>query len=152
MTTAPPFSLGLVLALAGCSPEPTVIALELSGDTSCTPARLGALASVSVEVYGDADGVPCTLARRCVTVDAPSELAEIEAALRAAMQPIVDIELAGTRQIAVLGHTRLGCGEGDRGLCGFADLADADDELLVPIRCDDADAALCPLTVPPFCP
>jgi len=152
MTTAPPFSLGLVLALAGCSPEPTVIALELSGDASCTPARLGALASVSVEVYGDADGAPCTLARRCVTVDAPSELAEIEAALRAAMQPIVDIELAGTRQIAVLGHTRLGCGEGDRGLCGFADLADADDELLVPIRCDDADAALCPLTVPPFCP
>ena len=63
MTTAPPFSLGLVLALAGCSPEPTVIALELSGDTSCTPARLGALASVSVEVYGDADGAPCTLAR-----------------------------------------------------------------------------------------
>lgn len=150
MTTAPPFC--LVLALAGCSPEPTVIALELSGDASCTPARLGALASVSVEVYGDADGQPCTLARRCLAVDDPTDLADITAALHAAMQPLVDLELEGTRQIAILGHSRLGCGEGDRGLCGFADLADADDTLVVPIHCDDPSAPICPLTVPAFCP
>jgi hypothetical protein len=144
--------LALLLALAGCTPEPTVVALELSADDSCTAEHYATLASVSVEVYGDADGQPCTLARRCVTVDEPDDLAAIEATLRAATQPLVDIALADARQIAVLGHSRLGCGEPDHGLCGFADLADADDDLLIPIRCDDADAARCPLTVPPFCP
>jgi hypothetical protein len=139
-------------ALLACSAEPTVVALELGDDASCTPPRLAALASVSVEVYGDADGQPCTLARRCITIDAAQELADITAALHAAMQPLVDLELAGTRQIAILGHSRLGCGEGDRGLCGFADLADADDSLVVPIHCDDPDAPICPLTVPAFCP
>ena len=142
----------LALVLAACSVPPTVVALELGSDDSCDPDRLAALASVSVEVYGDADGQPCTLARRCLAVDDPTDLADITAALHAAMQPLVDLELEGTRQIAILGHSRLGCGEGDRGLCGFADLADADDTLVVPIHCDDPSASICPLTVPAFCP
>lgn len=142
----------LALLLAACSSEPTVIALELTSDDTCDPTRLATLVSVSVEVYGDADGQPCTLARRCVTVDDPASLDDITAALRDAMQPIVDLELEGTRQIAILGHSRLGCGEGDRNLCGFADLADADDTLVLPIHCDDPNAPICPITVPAFCP
>jgi hypothetical protein len=140
----------LLLALAACPADDQVVALEFSADAACTADRLGALASVSVEVYGDAAGQLCTLARRCVTLGDIATLADLTAALRDAMQPLVDTERADTRQIAVLGHDRLGCGEGDRGLCGFADLADvAGDALTVPLSCEAAD---CPLTVPPFCP
>ncbi len=142
----------LALALAACGSEPTVIAVELGSDNSCDQARLATLASVSLEVYGDADGQPCTLARRCITIDAAESLDDISAALQDAMQPLVDTELAGTRQIAILGHSSLGCGEGDRGMCGFADLADADDTIVLPIHCDDPKAPICPIKVPPFCP
>lgn len=144
----------LVALIVGCTPAPTTVALALAGDASCTPAGLAAISSVSVEVYGDADGQLCTLARRCVTVDAPGSIADLEAALHDATQPLVDIDPEGARQIAVLGHQRLGCGEGDRDLCGFADLADvADDALEIPIRCDRTpDESRCPLEVPPFCP
>jgi hypothetical protein len=143
----------LLVLLAACSPGPTVVALALSADDSCREDHYLALASVSVEVYGDADGELCTLARRCVTVDAPADVADLEAALRAATQPLVDLGLAGTRQIAVYGHQRLGCGAGARDLCGFADLADEDDgALTIPIRCDAVDLERCPGEVPPFCP
>ena len=136
--------------LAACTADDAVVALEFTADDGCTEDRLVALASVSVEVYGDAGGELCTLARRCVTLAEISSPAELTAALRAAMQPLVDTDLADSRQIAVLGHDRLGCGEGDRLLCGFADLADTtDDALSVPLRCEPAD---CPLEVPPFCP
>jgi hypothetical protein len=142
-------ALALLCALAGCVADDRVVGLELTADPGCTADQLAALASVSVEVYGDADGSLCTLARRCVTLAEIRTIDELTAALRAAMQPLVDTGLADTRQIAVLGHDRLGCGEGDRLLCGFADLAEADDSLGVPLRCEAAD---CPLEVPPFCP
>ncbi|MFY0533334.1 hypothetical protein [Nannocystis pusilla] len=144
--------IGLLLALAGCpvEVEDEVVDLALAGDASCTESRLSGLASVSVEVYGVDDGALCTLARRCVTLDAVTTVAALEAALRAAMQPLVDTALDDTRQIAVFGHDRLGCGEADRGLCGFADLADVEAALLtVPLRCGPA---ICPDEVPPFCP
>ncbi|MCY1005817.1 hypothetical protein OV079_09610 [Nannocystis pusilla] len=143
--------LGLLLALTGCpAAEDEEVALTLVDDASCTPARLTALASVSVEVYGVDDGALCTLARRCVTLDAVTTVAALEAALRAAMQPLIDAPLAETRQIAVLGHDRLGCGEDDRELCGFADIADVEgDALPVALRCGPA---ICPDSVPPFCP
>lgn len=141
----------LTALLAACAVEDdAVLALELDADATCTTDRWRGLASLSIEVYGDHDGELCTLARRCVTLDGITDLADLTAALRAAMQPLVDTALADTRQIAVLGHDRLGCGEGDRGLCGFADLADvADGALVVPLRCEPAD---CPPDVPPFCP
>lgn len=140
----------MCLALAACPADDAVVALAFTADETCTEARLAALASVSVEVYGDADGELCTLARRCVTLAGVTSLEDLTAALRSAMQPLVDTNLADTRQIAVLGHDRLGCGEADRLLCGFADLADAQaDELAVALRCESAD---CPLEVPPFCP
>lgn len=140
----------LLLALAACTPGPTTLELEFTADATCTPDRLTALASLSIEVYGDAAGDLCTLARRCVTLADITTIDQLTAALRAAMQPLIDTDLADTRQIAVLGHDRLGCGEADRLLCGFTDLADADDDVLgVPLRCDAAD---CPLEVPPFCP
>lgn len=139
-----------ICALAGCPADDEVVALELAADATCDADRLGALASVSVEVYGDADGELCTLARRCVTLAGVATVEDLTAALRAAMQPLVDTELADSRQIAVLGHDRLGCGEGDRMLCGFADVADvAAAGLTVPLRCEAAD---CPPDVPPFCP
>lgn len=143
--------LGLLLALTGCpTAEDEVVALTLVDDASCTPERLTALASVSVEVYGVDDGALCTLARRCVTLDGVTTPAGLEAALRAAMQPLVDTALDQARQIAVLGHDRLGCGEGDRELCGFADVADVEgDALTVALRCGPA---ICPDSVPPFCP
>ncbi len=142
--------MSLLLALATCTPDDTVITLAFTADPGCTPARLTTLASLSVEVYGDADGELCTLARRCVTLTTVTTLDHLTATLRDSMQPLVDTSLAGARQIAVLGHDRLGCGEGDRQLCGFADLADAsDDTLAVALRCEPAD---CPPTVPPFCP
>ncbi|MEZ4452984.1 MAG: hypothetical protein R3B09_26225 [Nannocystaceae bacterium] len=153
--------LGRVLACAcacayvgACTPAPEVVDLELADDASCASPAIDGLASLSVEVYGDADGELCTLARRCVTVDAAASIADLEATLAAATQPLVDVELEGARQIAVLGHARLGCGEGDRRLCGFADLADlAGASLPVPIRCDVGEPpTLCPLEVPPFCP
>ena len=74
--------------------------------------------------------------------------------VRDASQPLVDIDPEQALQIAVLGHQRLGCGEGDRDLCGFADLADVTDGALeIPIRCDRTpDESRCPLEVPPFCP
>lgn len=147
-------TLALLAALVACAPAPTTVELALSGDASCTPAGLATISSVSVEVYGDADGQLCTLARRCVTVDAPAAIADLEAELRAATQPLIDIDPEGALQIAVLGHQRLGCGEGDHDLCGFADLADVtDDALEIPIRCDRTpDESRCPLEVPPFCP
>lgn len=137
--------------LLACPPaDDEVVALELTADATCTAARLAPLASLSIEVYGDADGDLCTLARRCVTLADITTVDDLTAALRAAMQPLIDTALADSRQIAVLGHDRLGCGEGDRLACGFADLADlADDALTVPLRCDPAD---CPPDVPPFCP
>lgn len=137
--------------LSACTADDTVLALEFTADESCAEDPLRALASLSIEVYGDADGDLCTLARRCVTVADIADVADLTAALRAAMQPLIDTDLADTRQIAVLGHDRLGCGEADRLLCGFADLADAADDatLAVPLRCEAAD---CPLDVPPFCP
>ncbi len=142
--------LTLLCALMACEPDDETVALAFTADDGCTPERLVNLASVSVEAYGDADGSLCTLARRCVTLADVRTLAELTAALRAAMQPLVDTSLADTRQIAVLGHDRLGCGEGDRLLCGFTDLAEADaDGLTIPLTCEPAD---CPLEVPPFCP
>jgi hypothetical protein len=142
--------LALLSVLVACQAEERVVALEFTADAACTAERLGALASVSVEVHGDAAGELCTLARRCVTVDGLAALPDLVAALRDATQPLVDISLEGTRRVAVLGHDRLGCGEGDRALCGFADLADADgDVLTVPLSCEPDD---CPLEVPPFCP
>jgi hypothetical protein len=140
----------LLCAFTACAADDEVLALAFTADAGCTADRLVALASVSVEVYGDADGSLCTLARRCVTLAEVTTLDGLTAALRAAMQPLVDTRRADTRQIAVLGHDRLGCGEGDRLLCGFADPADADEQgLTVPLRCEAAD---CPLEVPPFCP
>lgn len=142
--------LAVLCALAACTPDDSTLALELSADATCTADALSAVASLSLEVYGDADGTLCTLARRCVTLADITSLDDLTAALRAAMQPLIDTDLDDTRQIAVLGHDRLGCGEADRLLCGFTDLADADDDVLaVPLRCDAAD---CPLEVPPFCP
>ncbi len=142
--------LACVSTLNPCAADDAGVALALTADAGCTQDRLVALASVSVEVYGDAGGEQCTLARRCVTLAEISSLDELTAALRAAMQPLVDTDLDGSRQIAVLGHDRLGCGEGDRLLCGFADLADASAEgVTVALRCEPAD---CPLEVPPFCP
>jgi hypothetical protein len=140
----------LIGALVGCAAEDEVVALELTADATCSADRLAALASVSVEVYGDADGELCTLARRCVTLAEVATVDELTAALRAATQPLVDTELADSRQNAVLGHDRLGCGEGDRMLCGFVDVAEVTDAgLTVPLRCEAAD---CPPDVPPFCP
>jgi hypothetical protein len=137
--------------LSACTADDTVSRSSSPPTTPAPRIRLRALASLSIEVYGDADGDLCTLARRCVTVADIADVADLTAALRAAMQPLIDTDLADTRQIAVLGHDRLGCGEADRLLCGFADLADAADDatLAVPLRCEAAD---CPLDVPPFCP
>lgn len=142
------------LALATCSPEPTVVAIDLTDDPSCSTQALAQISSVSIEVYGDAGGALCTIARRCVTIEAPAGLAEIASALKTATQPLIDVGISGTRQIAVLGHTRLGCGEGDRVLCGFVELADVEDDILsIPVHCERADEApRCPAAVPPFCP
>ncbi len=146
--------LALCVALVGCGEEVEELALRLD-EEDCTPAILGEIAILSIEVYGnDEDAGMCALSRRCLfDVDVPEPLEtleDMEAVLRDANQPLIDIERAGANYLKIVGRRNAsGCWSGDNHhACGTADLADADgDELPVVIRCEpclEEDVPLCP--------
>jgi len=74
--------------------------------------------------------------------------AEIGEALADVSQPLIDVEEQGAMVLAVIGHTASCFRYDDQAMCGFADLADADDGILdVQLECD-----ACPPEEIPFCP
>lgn len=143
----------LVLAL-GCDPDTAVLEIDLRED-GCTADDWSTVRVLSVEVYGTDDaGDRCALARRCVfDVDLPSaaqDVADIDAALRAANQPLVDLDRDGASIVQITAHTD-GCWS-DLGLdgrptaCGANELAEADDGRLgVVMRCGSCSAEEVPL-------
>ncbi len=105
---------------------------------------------LSVEVYGSSGGELCVLRQRCIfNVDAMSEL-EIGEALADVSQPLIDVEEEGAMVLALIGHTSSCFSYDDQAMCGFADLADADDGTLdVELSCA---VGACPDAEIPFCP
>jgi hypothetical protein len=146
----------LLVSLAGCGASTEELALRLE-DGGCTAEMFEPIAILSIDVYGnDEDAGMCALSRRCLfdvdmELDAPlSSIDDMEAVLRAANQPLIDIEAAGANYLKIVGRrNESGCWSGtEHPACGTADLADADgDELPVTIRCDtclEEDVPLCP--------
>jgi hypothetical protein len=144
----------LFVALVGCGASTEELALRLE-DGGCTAEMFEPIAILSIEVYGnDEDAGMCALSRRCLfDVDVPeplTSLADMEAVLRAANQPLIDIEAAGANYLKIVGRrNESGCWSGtDHPVCGTADLADADgDELPVVMRCEpclEEEVPLCP--------
>lgn len=145
---------GLLLCVIACGGETNELALLLEGD--CPPENFEEIAILSIEVYGSDNGTMCALSRRCLfSVDMvlPEPLMsmnDLEAVLRDANQPLIDIEAEGANYFKIVGRrNESGCWSGtEHPACGEADLADAEDgQLPVTIRCDscvEEDVPLCP--------
>jgi hypothetical protein len=143
--------------VAACSPTPESInelELHLVEGDDCGPTDYAELFSISVTVYGQRSADVhdlCLDAPRCMFVDPLASLADVEDVLAEERQPLVDVDAAGARQVAVHGHRR-GCfayadpGDPPPVMCGFADLASAaDGQLRVIVRCacDPPPLSLC---------
>ena len=153
------FAMGLSVgagasACEGSSRDVTSVELELSADGDLCPAEAFArINSVAVEVYGVEDEQPCVLARRCTGVQGVTSASDVENALRALSQPLVQVRLEGSESIGIVGHTSVGCG-GERGVCGAASLMAQDedsDALALGLDCQWEDRAPCEELELPLC-
>ena len=136
------------LTAAGCAASDTDAELALTPG-NCTAAHFADVSVLSIEIYGRDAGQLCVLRQRCIfNVDATS-VEDIGAAMAAVSQPLIELnEDDGGMVLAVIGHTESCFGYDDQAMCGFADLADADDGTLdVALEC-----AACPPEEIPFCP
>lgn len=151
------------LALAcvpACQADVLDVHLELT-DAGCAATALADVRVLSIEVYGtdasgDSDLDLCTLARRCIFVDAPpTSVDAISDALHEANQPLVDAELEGAELVHVVGRTSC-WGQADPvtgvpevpAVCGSNALAEVDgDTLALTMRCDPD----CPSEQVPLC-
>lgn len=130
----------LALAIAcvelGCAAEVEALTLELRQGT-CDAGQIAEIRMLSVEVYGfDDAGDFCTLQKRCVSeveVDpgTSAPIDDLEAALSAQSQPLVDTRRDGAAYIALVGRRFDDCFVVDaHPMCGLADLANAQDGVL----------------------
>lgn len=145
----------LLVCLCACQGETNELALDLR-DGGCPAEDLEDIAILSIEVYGSDQGEMCALSRRClfnvdmVLSEPLMSMNDLEAVLRDANQPLIDIEAEGANYFKIVGRrNESGCWSGtEHPACGEADLADAEDgRLPVTIRCDtcvEEDVPLCP--------
>ena len=155
MTPRSPVAALALLGCAACGPaEPLDLRLELV-DGGCSAEQLVEVSVVSVEVWGDdGAGDMCTLGKRCVfDVDLrnPTSVEDIEAAISEVNQPLIDVEIEGSRFVALVGRRQTdGCFMGvNPPACANADIADASNGVLpMTLRCGDCqsfeDYPLCP--------
>ena len=136
----------------GCDSTSTAD-IQLGGGNSCTAVSLAEVQAVAVELWGGTPDAPCLLGRRCIPVSPrPSSIADIEAALKAADQPLVEADRGGVERIAILGFKDSSCGGDLANVCGAADLQTSA-TISIPVACDRViigDA--CSLTEPLTCP
>jgi hypothetical protein len=144
----------LVVAIAPACTEPQTADLELVLDADeCTDTELAEVAVVSIEVLGGGGEAMCTLGKRCVldidlddpTPENPVSLEDIETAIAAVPQPLIDVEYDGARWVQIIGRRQEdGCfAEANHPACGLADVADASDgKLALSLRCGACDSFL----------
>lgn len=144
-------ALALLAAAGGCDSTSTAD-IQLSEGGSCTAVSLADVSAVAVELWGGTPDAPCLLGRRCIPVARPSSVADLEADLKAADQPLVEADREGVERIAILGFQDSSCGGALADVCGAADLQTSD-TITIPVACDRVvigDA--CSLGEPPTCP
>lgn len=133
--------------VAGCTADAVDVELVLrEGD--CTPPDLAQIRVLSVEVYGygDGDETLCTLDKRCVfDLNLPetpiASVDDLEDALRAQQQPLIDTARAGAEWVGIVGRSEPSCWKQETyPLCGLADLQNVSDgRLEVRLSCDCTD-------------
>lgn len=142
--------------VAGCGGEVTVSELDLdlvADGLSCISSPFLTVRSIAVEAIGETNDGPCRLAQRCISTDGSTSVNAVEQDLAEASQPLLDVGAGRLVEIRVSGYEQIGCG-GDRATCGAADVASAEEGVLVvSITCDSllfADA--CGDEAVPSCP
>jgi hypothetical protein len=133
----------LGLALAACAtPDADVHTLALvlvNDDPGCLAAQVATVRSVLVEAVGqDETGASCRLDARCLDTDVAASLEELEAQLREAPPPVLDVEADRVVRLRVLGYQEGGCAIAPN-MCGSADPVGEATRLEVPVTCDLGD-------------
>ncbi len=152
---ARPLAAFVALAGACATDDPAAVELRLGlADGGCTAEHVASISLLAIEVYGQDAGRVCKLASRCIfNVDlpqAPASLSDLERAMKAANQPLIDTLYEGSSEVAVLGRMAgTSCFSArDAALCAYGELADAEDgTLTLTARCDGCaseEIPLCP--------
>jgi len=152
-------ALPLLLAVTACAADTLDIALEIEVD-GCDEDAFAAISVISIEVYGEHEGIRCALARRCLfAVDVPAPLVDVDdlaRTLQGANQLLVEGELDGAEYIHVLGREQscwdvpeaAGGAAPEHPMCGANDFAEVQAGAVpIVLQCGDCPAEeidLCP--------
>ena len=104
-----PPRVGLVFLLilpifAACEGKVTERRIAINLALECTPERISLMKSIAIAALGSDQGDVCLETVTCVNVAPVSTAEELEAALAAAPQPLLDLETGPSLQIVVAGY------------------------------------------------